>query len=81
MQGVGKTVAPFFYNLLGMWGVRIAGTYICTQLLGFGLISAWACMIGHNMLLFGLFTVHYLTGRWNPWRYPPDRAKPVRSNG
>ena len=81
MQGLGKTVAPFVYNLLGMWCVRIAGTYVCTQLLSFGLISAWACMIGHNMLLFCLFTVHYLTGRWNPWRYPPDRAKPVRSNG
>ena len=75
MQGLGKTAAPFVYNLLGMWCVRIAGTYICTQLLGFGLISAWGCMIGHNMLLFGLFTVHYLTGRWDPWRYPPDRAK------
>ena len=77
MQGLGKTVAPFVYNLLGMWCIRIAGTYICTQVLGFGLISAWGCMIGHNMLLFGLFTVHYVTGRWNPWRYPPDRAKPV----
>lgn len=75
MQGVGKTVAPFVYNLLGMWIVRIAGTYLCTQLLGFGLISAWACMIGHNMLLFVLFTVHYLTGRWNPWKYPTDRVR------
>ena len=77
MQGLGKTVAPFVYNLLGMWCVRIAGTWVCTQLLGYGLISAWGCMIGHNMLLFGLFTVHYLTGRWNPWRTPPDRANPV----
>ena len=74
MQGVGKTVAPFVYSLLGMWGVRIAGTYICTQILGFGLVSAWGCMIGHNMLLFCLFTVHYLTGRWNPWRYPPKNV-------
>lgn len=74
MQGVGKTVAPLIFNLLGMWGVRIAGTYICTQLLGLGLISAWACMIGHNMLLFLLFTVHYLTGRWNPVQNPPRQV-------
>ena len=66
MQGVGKTVAPFIFNVLGMWGVRIAGTWVCTNLLGFGLISAWACMIGHNLLLFALFTAHYLTGRWKP---------------
>lgn len=66
MQGVGKTVAPFIYNVLGMWCARIAGTFVCTQLLGLGLISAWACMIAHNLLLFVLFTVHYATGKWKP---------------
>ncbi len=64
MQGVGNTVAPFIYNVVGMWGARIAGTYVCTQLLGRGLVSAWGCMIAHNMLLFVMFTIHYLTGKW-----------------
>ena len=66
MQGVGRTKAPFLYNITGMWGVRIVGTFICTQMLHFGLVSAWACMIGHNLLLFGLFLYTYLSGRWNP---------------
>ena len=66
MQGTGKTVTPFIFNVLGMWCVRIIGTFICTQLLSFGLISAWACMIGHNLLLFVLFITHYATGRWKP---------------
>lgn len=66
MQGVGKTKAPFVYNISGMWGVRIVGTYICTQMLQFGLVSAWACMIGHNLLLFALFLYTYLSGKWNP---------------
>ena len=66
MQGVGKTKAPFVFNIIGMWGVRIVGTYLCTQLLGFGLVSAWACMIGHNMLLFAMFLVTFLRGKWNP---------------
>ncbi|HBH94293.1 MAG TPA: MATE family efflux transporter [Ruminococcaceae bacterium] len=66
MQGAGKTVTPFIFNLLGMWCVRIVGTFICTQLLGLGLIAAWGCMIGHNILLFILFIVHYATGRWKP---------------
>ncbi|SER58857.1 putative efflux protein, MATE family [Butyrivibrio fibrisolvens] len=64
MQGLGKTVAPFIYNVLGMWCIRLTGTYICTVLLGMGLISAWACMIGHNILLFILFSYQYLSGRW-----------------
>ena len=66
MQGVGKTKSPFLFNILGMWGIRIVGTFLCTQLLGYGLISAWACMIAHNMLLFCLFLITYLSGRWNP---------------
>ena len=66
MQGVGKTVTPFVYNITGMWGVRIVGTFICTQLLGMGLVSAWACMISHNLLLFLLFVIHYFSGKWNP---------------
>ena len=66
MFGVGNTKQPFVFNILGMWAVRIVGTFICTQLLGFGLISAWACMIAHNLLLFTLFCYCYVTKRWNP---------------
>jgi putative MATE family efflux protein len=64
LQGAGKTKAPFVFNILGMWGVRIVGTFVCTGLLGMGLVSAWGCMIGHNMLLFALFLGYYLSGRW-----------------
>ncbi len=66
MQGVGKTKTPFVYNIVGMWAVRIVGTFVCTQMLGFGLVSAWACMIAHNMLLFLLFLICFVRGRWNP---------------
>ena len=66
MLGVGNTKKPFVYNILGMWGVRIVGTFICTQMLGFGLVSAWACMIAHNLLLFTLFLLDYLRKTWNP---------------
>ena len=68
MQGVGKTKTPFVYNIIGMWGVRIVGTFICTQVLELGLVSAWACMIAHNLLLFVLYIVTYLRGNWNPMR-------------
>lgn len=65
-MGVGDTMSPFVFNIAGMWGVRIAGTFICTALLGFGLPAAWGCMIAHNVLLFLLLAIHYLRGRWNP---------------
>ena len=66
MQGMGNTVLPFLFSIPGMWGVRIAGSFLCTQILGLGLVSAWGCMIAHNLTLFVMFLICYLTGRWNP---------------
>lgn len=66
MMGVGKTKAPFVYNVTGMWCVRIVGTYITTQLLGMDLRAAWACMIGHNLLVCLLYLITYIRGKWNP---------------
>ena len=68
MQGVGRTRVPFVYNVIGMWGVRIVGTYLCTVRLDMGLISAWACMILHNVLLFVLFLIDFIRGSWDPLR-------------
>ncbi|MEE1032761.1 MAG: MATE family efflux transporter [Ruminococcus sp.] len=66
MLGVGETITPFKFNIFGMWGIRIVGTFICTQIFHMGLISAWACMIAHNLMLFVMFSIHYKKGRWNP---------------
>ncbi len=64
LQGIGKIVAPAIYNVSGVWCVRILGTYVCTQLLGYGLISAWGCMIANDIFIFILFIIHYLSGNW-----------------
>lgn len=65
LLGVGKTITPFKFNIFGMWGVRIVGTFICTHIFQMGLVSAWACMILHNLTLFVLFSLHYKKGTWN----------------
>ncbi len=64
LQGVGKTKSPFVFNILGMWGVRILGTYLCITFFAGTLVSAWGCMIAHNLLLFSMF-VWYCTKRKN----------------
>ena len=68
LQGMGRTVFPLVVNLFGMWGIRIVGTFLCTRLLEMGLVAAWACMIGHNMLLFLVYGCYYTSGKWNPLR-------------
>ena len=66
MQGAGQTVIPLIFNVSCMWCVRIVGTFVCTRFLGLGLTSAWGCMIAHNMMLFILFSICYLRGKWIP---------------
>ena len=66
MQGMGKTKMPFVVNIITMWLVRILGTFILTQLFEYGLVSAWACMILHNLALFAVFMIYYLTGKYIP---------------
>ena len=68
MQGMGKTAFPLVANVIGMWAIRIVGTFICIGVFGMGLVSAWACMISHNMMLFILFVIYYFLGRWDPER-------------
>lgn len=68
MQGTGNALTPFVYNSLGMWGIRIVGTFLCTRLWGMGLVSAWACMIAHNLFLFVVYVLRWLRGRLVPWK-------------
>ena len=68
MQGMGKTVMPLICNITGMWGIRIIGTFICTQIFDLGLVGAWGCMIAHNLLLFCMFATYYASGHFSPFR-------------
>ena len=65
-QGVGDTKSAFVFNLVGMWGVRILGTWIMLRQFHLGLTAAWSCMIAHNLLLGAMLLTRYLRGRWNP---------------
>jgi len=65
-QGVGDTKSTFIFNIIGMWGVRILGTFIMLRFFGGGLRAAWGCMIAHNLLLGALLLNRYLRGSWNP---------------
>lgn len=66
MQGMGNTTRPLLVNIIGMWGIRIVGTFLCTQLLELGLVAAWACMIAHNLMLFAVFFYFSATGHLVP---------------
>ena len=66
MHGGGLTTKPFIYNICGMWGIRIVGTFICTAVLNFGFVSCWVCMVANNMAIFTLYLCDYIRGKWYP---------------
>lgn len=66
LQGVGNTKQPFVFNIIGMWGIRVFGTWLCVSFLGGTLVSAWACMILHNLALFTMFLVYSTKKKNNP---------------
>ena len=76
-QGVGDTKSAFCFNLLGMWGVRILGTFIAIRFFGGGLTAAWGCMIAHNLLLGALLLTRYLRGNWNPLKREMNQLQEV----
>lgn len=66
MHGMGKTAYSFVCNVIGMWLIRIVGTYLCISFMSGGLVSAWVCMILHNLSLFVMFLIYYVRGKWKP---------------
>lgn len=67
MQGVGNTKIPFVFNVIGMWGMRILGTLLCSLFVPeMTLVYAWACMIAHNIALFFMFSIYFKKGKWSP---------------
>ena len=68
MQGVGKTRVPFIFSISTMWAVRILGTFILTVIFEGTLVSAWGCMIAHNLVLFVLFLIAYKKRMHDPFR-------------
>ena len=78
LYGVGDTVRPFVYNVAGMWGVRIVGTFLCTCVLGMGLVSAWACMILHNLILSAMFILYCIRGKDSPLNPAWSSPNPTR---
>ena len=66
LQGVGNTKRPFVFNVIGMWGIRIVGTWLCITFFGGTLVSAWGCMILHNLVLFTMFLTYCTKKKNNP---------------
>lgn len=58
-NGIGDTKSPFVASTITQWIFRVLGTYICIYILGFGIKSAWVCMISDNIARCLLLLIFY----------------------
>lgn len=49
-NGIGKTKPPLIISAFTQWCVRILGVFIFVSILGFGIKTAWLCMVSDNIV-------------------------------
>ncbi len=59
-NGIGDTKSPFIASTVTQWVFRVLGTYLCVYVLGFGIRSAWVCMISDNIARCLLLITFYV---------------------
>jgi Na+-driven multidrug efflux pump len=59
-NGIGDTKSPFIASTVTQWVFRVLGTYLCVYVLGFGIRSAWVCMISDNIARCLLLIAFYV---------------------
>ncbi len=66
-NGIGKTKPPLIISAFTQWCVRILGVFIFVSILGFGIKTAWLCMISDNIVrAILLYSWYWISMKGNP---------------
>ncbi|MFZ5354524.1 MAG: MATE family efflux transporter [Bacillota bacterium] len=64
LRGAGDTKWVFYSTMIGIWGVRLLGTYILIDIFGLGLAGAWIAMVV-DLFVRGMFNMlRFRSGGW-----------------
>ncbi|OGO78727.1 MAG: hypothetical protein A2Y23_08605 [Clostridiales bacterium GWB2_37_7] len=66
LRGAGDTRYVMMNTLIGVWGIRLLGTYILIDLFNLGLLGAWIGMVAD---LFVRGTLNFLRFKGGKWKY------------
>jgi len=64
LRGAGDTMWAMIITMIGMWGIRAAGAFVCLRLLRMDLPAACMCMVVESFVRMLLFWLRFRTGRW-----------------
>lgn len=64
LRGAGDTKGPFYLALLGMWAVRVPGSWLLLHFFGLGLQGVWLAMMA-DMIVRGIASfIRFRKGNW-----------------
>lgn len=66
LRGAGDTRYVMINTIIGVWGIRLLGTYILIDFFHFGLLGAWIGMVA-DLLVRG--TLNFMRFRSGKWKY------------
>lgn len=64
LQGAGDTKFPMYSTFIGIWGIRVIGTYVLGIVLELGLVGVWLSYAFDIFIRSILLMVRFLKGRW-----------------
>lgn len=73
--GLGRTRYAFFVEAFSMWGIRIAFTFLCVQVMHLGLRQVWYCMIADNICKAVLLSLPMAVRRRRRALFPASRRR------
>lgn len=64
LQGAGDTKFPMYSTFIGIWGIRVIGTYLLGIVWGLGLVGVWISYAFDIFVRSILLMIRFLKGRW-----------------
>lgn len=68
LRGAGDTRWPLLMNGLGMWVVRVVGSYVVVYVLGGGLVQVWTLLFFDFLVRGGVSYLRFRSGHWQTVR-------------
>ena len=64
LQGAGDTKFPMYSTFIGIWGVRVLGTYILGMKLNMGLVGVWLSYALDVTVRGIILMIRFMKGKW-----------------
>ena len=65
LRATGDVTFTMVVSLIGIFGIRVLGTWVLGIYLGMGMVGSWFSMCGNWLMRSFVFTLRAVSGKWN----------------